>query len=138
MSRDIEKFLTTITGTTHTRKPSSTSSTDGRSNSNSFHISYSCWTAKNANISRKGWLQAWLSLFSFKRFNESCFFTTDIGSCTPVHKHIKGISRVTCIWAKETSFVSFIDCNLHVRSFIVEFTTDIYIRSSSSHSSACN
>ena len=80
------------------------------------------------------------------------FFSTDVGTCTTMKENIKVITWTTSIFADQSSFVClnlflflwqtkelsimsiyFLNSRLNIWAFIVEFSTDVNVGSSSTH-----
>jgi hypothetical protein len=54
-------------------------------------------------------------------------FATDIGTSTSMHMNIKRESGLTCVLAKESGSVCFVDGCLEVTGFVVEFSANVNV-----------
>ncbi len=62
VARYIEELCSRIAWSSETNKPGATTTTNGRSNCDSFHVGDCSGTPKDSDVSREWGLQAWLSL----------------------------------------------------------------------------
>jgi hypothetical protein len=102
-------------------------SKNSRGDSNGFDVGDSSRTAEKTDISREWWLHSGLTLLTFDGFNQTGLFTTNISTSTTVNVNVKVISSSTGVLTNQTSLVSFINGDLKVVGFLIEFTTNINI-----------
>jgi len=117
-------------------EPVCSSPHDCRDHCHSFNVGYSGRTTVQAGIGWEGRLHSGPTGFALKTFNQSCFFTTNVGSSTSMDHYIKVISATRGIFAYETLSVSFINSTLELGNFIPELSPDINIGLARSHGKA--
>jgi hypothetical protein len=99
VARNAEQLGSRIALTTETCEPVTSSSADGRSNSDGFHVGHGSRASKEANGSREGGLEARLSRLAFERFDQRGLFTTDISAHSSVDVDIEIVARTTSVLA---------------------------------------
>ena len=70
-------------------------------------------------------LESRLSLFPLDRFDQRRLFSTDISSGASVEIDVEIVTGSTGVLADQTGLVGLVNGLLDVRSFLVEFSTDV-------------
>jgi hypothetical protein len=138
VTTNTEELGTLVLVATESGEPRGTTSHDCRNNRDSLYICDGSRATVESSISWEGRLQSGSTGLALEAFNQSRFFTANIGSSTTLNIDIKVVATSAGVLSNEALSVCLIDSLLELDHLVPELSTAVNISSLCSHTETNN